>query len=165
METNSPGCLASLPPSVLPPPSLHPFSLSYYPGMIMVAWPLLSGHSRDGGGTVSERTQTYTTSRNLLISAADACERIMTSYKEVGFFSPFLPSSFPQSIQDLPSVSLFLLSSFSPFPPSSSPPPSSNPPLSPSSLPLPPLALLLSLLPILSLSPTRSLNWRVTQHV
>ena len=119
METNSPGCLASLPPLVLPPPSLHPFSLPHYPGMIMVAWPLLSGHSRDGGGTVSERTQTYTTSRNLLISAADACERIMTSYKEVGSLSPFLPSSFSRSLLlSFPSSSPSL---FFPLPPLPSP--------------------------------------------
>ena len=137
METNSPGCLASLPPSVLPPPSLHPFSLPHYPGMIMVAWPLLSGHSRDGGGTVSERTQTYTTSRNLLISAADACERIMTSYKEVGSLSPFHPP-FPD-----PSFSLF-----PPLPPLSSSPSllSLLPPLPPSSPPIPPLPLPLFLL-------------------
>ncbi|KAL2309012.1 hypothetical protein Nmel_005190, partial [Mimus melanotis] len=67
-------------------------------GMIMVAVPIITATGfADGGNTifylepedgqkqamVSERTEAFTTSRNLLISGADAIERIMSSYKEV----------------------------------------------------------------------------------
>ncbi|XP_071450322.1 ATP-binding cassette sub-family D member 1 [Hetaerina americana] len=60
-------------------------------GMIMVSLPILmsaksksgdSGDDREELG-VSERTQYFTTSRNLLVSGADAVERLMSSYKEV----------------------------------------------------------------------------------
>ena len=39
-------------------------------------------------GTISERTQVYTTSKNLLMNSADAWERLMTSYKEVWWTHP-----------------------------------------------------------------------------
>jgi hypothetical protein len=57
--------------------------MSLYVGMVMVAWPLLSGRAKETSLSVSERSQAYTTSKNLLINGADAVERIMTSYKEV----------------------------------------------------------------------------------
>ncbi|XP_050339564.1 ATP-binding cassette sub-family D member isoform X3 [Bactrocera neohumeralis] len=65
-------------------------------GMIMVSLPILmSGTSLQKkdvndpistevlNSSVSERTQYLTTARNLLISAADAIERLMSSYKEI----------------------------------------------------------------------------------
>ena len=41
-------------------------------------------------GTISERTQVYTTSKNLLMNSADAWERLMTSYKEVWWTHPLI---------------------------------------------------------------------------
>ena len=52
-------------------------------GMVMVAWPILSGSPEYSVSSISERSQSYTTAKNLLINAADAAERIMSSYKEV----------------------------------------------------------------------------------
>ncbi|XP_077868460.1 ATP-binding cassette sub-family D member 2-like [Saccoglossus kowalevskii] len=58
-------------------------------GMMMVAIPMVTatGRERDQHLSeelqVSERTEAFTTARNLLISSADAIERIMSSYKEI----------------------------------------------------------------------------------
>lgn len=59
-------------------------------GMVMVSLPILTGAvssqtsaESNADSTVSERTQYLTTARNLLISAADAIERLMSSYKEI----------------------------------------------------------------------------------
>lgn len=59
-------------------------------GMIMVSLPILTTSnlnsdesSANNGSKVSERTQYFTTARNLLISGADAVERLMSSYKEI----------------------------------------------------------------------------------
>nr|CAD7607022.1 unnamed protein product [Timema genevievae] len=57
-------------------------------GMIMVSLPILTSSrlaEQDGtvDGGVSERTQYFTTAKNLLVSGADAVERLMSSYKEI----------------------------------------------------------------------------------
>ncbi|CAH2099316.1 unnamed protein product [Euphydryas editha] len=54
-------------------------------GMVMLALPILTGTRLDSSADegISTRTEYMTTSRNLLNSAADAIERLMSSYKEI----------------------------------------------------------------------------------
>lgn len=68
-------------------------------GMVMISLPVLMGVNADNESndrtvklpvlktayddSISERTQYLTTARNLLISGADAIERLMSSYKEI----------------------------------------------------------------------------------
>lgn len=56
-------------------------------GMVMVSLPIVMGSvtsdKENDSNSVSERTQYLTTARNLLLSGADAVERLMSSYKEI----------------------------------------------------------------------------------
>eukprot|EP01125_Pyxidicula_operculata_P009128 TRINITY_DN3026_c0_g1_i1.p1 TRINITY_DN3026_c0_g1~~TRINITY_DN3026_c0_g1_i1.p1 ORF type:complete len:717 (-),score=129.43 TRINITY_DN3026_c0_g1_i1:118-2268(-) len=56
-------------------------------GLFMVAIPVFTrkDNSADGKSseTISDRTEGFITARNLLLNLADACERIMSSYKEI----------------------------------------------------------------------------------
>lgn len=55
--------------------------------MVVIAWPLLTGSGKEKNASISDRTQAYTTAKNLLVNGADALERILSSYKEVSYFS------------------------------------------------------------------------------
>ena len=50
-------------------------------GMVVVAIPILTAKKSDSEYSVSERSEYYTTAKNLLISGGDAMERLMTAYK------------------------------------------------------------------------------------
>merc|ERR1719295_1757842 len=54
-------------------------------GMVMISIPILTSKKagKHGESGISERTEYYTTAKNLLTSGADAMERLMTAYKEV----------------------------------------------------------------------------------
>ncbi|KAF6202456.1 hypothetical protein GE061_004856 [Apolygus lucorum] len=52
-------------------------------GMIMVSLPILMSNGNNAVKGVSDRTQYFTTARNLLVNGADAVERLMSSYKEI----------------------------------------------------------------------------------
>ena len=53
-------------------------------GMVTMAIPIFTAKGSGAtGDTVSNRTEYYTTAKNLLASGADAGERLMTAYKEV----------------------------------------------------------------------------------
>ncbi|CAB3379857.1 Hypothetical predicted protein [Cloeon dipterum] len=60
-------------------------------GLVMVSLPILTGARQAGTGhgsssssdSVSQRTQYFTTAKNLLVSGGDAVERLMSSYKEI----------------------------------------------------------------------------------
>lgn len=52
-------------------------------GMIVMAIPIFTGKDdgKTSGDSVANRTEYYTTAKNLLTSGADAMERLMTAYK------------------------------------------------------------------------------------
>jgi len=55
-------------------------------GMVMISIPILTSKKNSqnvGEAGISDRTEYYTTAKNLLTSGADAMERLMTAYKEV----------------------------------------------------------------------------------
>jgi hypothetical protein len=51
--------------------------------MVVMAIPIFTGNDagKTSGDSVADRTEYYTTAKNLLTSGADAMERLMTAYK------------------------------------------------------------------------------------
>ena len=51
--------------------------------MVVMAIPIFTGTDagKSAGDSVADRTEYYTTAKNLLTSGADAMERLMTAYK------------------------------------------------------------------------------------
>ena len=51
--------------------------------MVVMAIPIFTGTDagKNSGDSVADRTEYYTTAKNLLTSGADAMERLMTAYK------------------------------------------------------------------------------------
>jgi ATP-binding cassette subfamily D (ALD) protein 2 len=52
--------------------------------MVVMAIPIFTGKDDKGdnlGNSVADRTEYYTTAKNMLVSGADAMERLMTAYK------------------------------------------------------------------------------------
>ncbi|CAG7831024.1 unnamed protein product, partial [Allacma fusca] len=52
-------------------------------GMLLIAIPILTASGFDKGGGAATRTQYYMTTKNLLMTGADATERLFSSYKEI----------------------------------------------------------------------------------
>jgi ATP-binding cassette subfamily D (ALD) protein 2 len=59
--------------------------------MVVMALPIFTGSDagKSAGDSVADRTEYYTTAKNLLTSGADAMERLMTAYKVTTLQSQF----------------------------------------------------------------------------
>ena len=64
-------------------------------GMVSMAIPIFTSTETGGSGSrVSERTEYYTTAKQLLSSGADAGERLMTAYKVCSYCVEILEIDF-----------------------------------------------------------------------